>query len=351
MVRPGNYQTWQLAPLSTSQVHSASNRWFHSTSLADTFVRLLEEKPYFDAAHTPLVLAHLSAIYERIGALPDRPTSVYRRIVHLLLEEWDSQRSIRRQSKYGGFDTDRKHELLSHLAFNLAIAGNGDIFSHKGLIEAFKAIAQSYDLPPWEAETVARELESHAGLFVESGYDQFSFSHKSIREYLAADHIVRLPTSRAYVSHAMQLPAELAIATSLSSRSSQFLSMLVFDVFSKIQLPVEFVEAFLARLRFEQPVFFASEDFYLAAFVLCCMASRNDLVDWLFDDGSRPAAWSAIAKHYRVTEISNERLALACHTRHSNANLPFALVTSVPLAISLAQLSVSDALYLPSESL
>ena len=42
--------------------------------------------------------------------------------------------------------------------------------------------------------SVIAELESHTGLFIQSGFDQFEFAHKSLQEFLTAEYLVKLPS-------------------------------------------------------------------------------------------------------------------------------------------------------------
>jgi hypothetical protein len=44
------------------------------------------------------------------------------------------------------------------------------------LISAYGKIYDNFGLPRADAAKVANELESHTGLFVQSGYDTFEFS-------------------------------------------------------------------------------------------------------------------------------------------------------------------------------
>jgi predicted NACHT family NTPase len=67
-------------------------KWIRDQSAAERFLVELSKSPYADTAMKPLLLAHLCAIYERIGAIPEQPKVVYRKIVALLLEEWDQER-------------------------------------------------------------------------------------------------------------------------------------------------------------------------------------------------------------------------------------------------------------------
>jgi predicted NACHT family NTPase len=338
----GQYHTWEIAPLTTEQMNAAAVRWFTSQREAEGFARLLSQASYSDAARSPLLLAHLAAIYERIGLLPERPASVYRRLTNLLLEEWDGQRGIRRASKYAEFNTDRKHGFLCHLAFTLTAADSEYTFSHKTLVAAYSGIADQHGLPRFQADAVVREIESHSGLLVEVAHGRFEFSHKSLKEYLAAEFIVHSPTLVPYVTRFDKFTQEFAIATALSSNASQFFTMLMLEVAQVTSTSSRSVNAFLERLRYEKPIFYPNEDYFLGAFIASCMSGRDDLTQWLFASSTTRTTWAAISKYYRIADRDGARVSFVCRTKHPGAKLPFTLTTDLPFIISLLA-SASDA--------
>jgi hypothetical protein len=195
----------------------------------------------------------MRSIYERIHDIPDKPKSVYRRVVNLLLEEWDSQREVRRYSEYADFDLDRKFEFLAHLAFELTTDAKELRFNEDTLRFLYAKICAHHGLALDQINKVIAEVESHSGLIVESGYKFYEFAHKSLQEFLAADYVVRLP-SLANVAPLLHLiPNELAIATSLSSMPTAYLSELVLRVLSGSRMQSTWYEVFVSRLILEKP--------------------------------------------------------------------------------------------------
>ena len=91
-----NMSQFEIKPLSRPQISSFASRWLGQDDGESLLVQL-DNSPYNDAAIRPLTIAHLCAIYERVGRIPDKPKTVYKKIINLLLEEWDEQRSIKRQ--------------------------------------------------------------------------------------------------------------------------------------------------------------------------------------------------------------------------------------------------------------
>jgi predicted NACHT family NTPase len=106
--------TYEIAPLSECQIAEFAQHWL-GTEASEIFLAQVRSSPFWDTAIKPLTLAHLCAIYERLQKIPDKPKTVYKKIVKLLLEEWDQQRAVRRESAYARFDVDRKEEFLGNL--------------------------------------------------------------------------------------------------------------------------------------------------------------------------------------------------------------------------------------------
>jgi predicted NACHT family NTPase len=101
---------FHLLPLDEAQVSDIAKRWLGRRSA--TFLRQVRENPYAGAEVRPLTLAHLLAIFERTGKIPEKPKAVYRKIIQMLIADWDEERQVERHSKYAGFDAGAKHEFL-----------------------------------------------------------------------------------------------------------------------------------------------------------------------------------------------------------------------------------------------
>ena len=243
-------------------------RWIGDERESASFISDMYQSPFADTAIRPLTLAHLCAIYERIGKIPERPKTVYRKVVSLLLEEWDQQRSVRRYSRYGKFEADGKFEFLSHLAYFLTIDTGRTIFSKFDFLRAYKHICRNFGLEDSQSNLVVSEIESHTGLFLQSGYGQFEFAHKSLQEFLSAEYIVRLPSIPNDPAIVLRLGAELAIASSISSNPSQYLSDLVTGAILQHNFLSTFYEPFINRLLLEKPDFYQDDSVMLALFAL-----------------------------------------------------------------------------------
>ncbi len=270
---------YEICALNDKQIFNFSLRWLGNKKSALNFLKQMKDSPFNDTMIRPLTIAHLCAIYERIGKIPDKPKTVYKKIVNLLLEEWDEQRSIQRASKYANFEIDRKFEFLSNLAFEMTVTLRKSVFQEDDLQRIYEKICRDFDLLKNESSQVVSEIETHTGLFVQSGYKQYEFAHKSIQEYLTAEFIVKLPNIPTNTEVLLRLPNELAIAITISSRPSQYLTELVLNRFTKAKRSFNFIKAFVNRLLLEKPDFNINDEVALAVLQLYSIYTESQLYD------------------------------------------------------------------------
>jgi hypothetical protein len=263
-----NSSIFEICPLTKSQIHEFATKWLVDNDKVQHFLKEIEQSPFADTTIKPLTLAHLCAIYDRLGRIPDKPKTVYRKVVNLLIDEWDEQRSVTRHSRYAGFSSDRKFDFLCRLAYELTLTERGSVFLLDDLRKIYGKLCNDFDLLSNESKQVLSELESHTGLFVQAGYQAYEFVHRSLQEYLTAEYIKGLPSLLTTPKVIARMPNELAIAVAISTNPSRYLSELVMLRLQKMVLPPEFFTAFVNRLIQEKPEFNAEEEVMLALFVL-----------------------------------------------------------------------------------
>lgn len=259
---------YELSPLNDEQIYKFAHKWLKSVSAADRFLEAIKNSPFYDTTIRPLTIAHLCAIFERIDKIPDKPKTVYRKIINLLLEEWDEQKNIRRESEYSGFEIDRKFEFLCNLAYTLTLSSFNVSFTKQDLENAYFKIYQDFDLIRNEAEKVVSELESHTGLFIQAGYHEYEFAHKSLQEYLTAEYIVKLPIIPTQRQVLMRIPEELAIAVTISSSPSSYFVELIKNRFLTLKFNYSFLKSFISRLIVEKPDFNNIDEVGISALIL-----------------------------------------------------------------------------------
>jgi len=250
-----NTKIFEIAPLTQEQIKKYIELRFKKEEDANEVYYQIESSPFFDTTVRPLTIANLCSIYQTEGFIPDKPKTVYKLIVELLLKKWDLSRSIKRKSNYAKFELDRKFDFLSRLAFILTSKYKTSTFSRNTLEETYLDMCNDFDLPEKDAIAVANELESHNGLIVQSGIDKYNFAHKSIHEYLTADYIIRLPQIPLDIELLKNMPNEFAIAVAISSNPSEYFVTLIIDRVCKYKLNFYFLRVFFNRLFIEKPEF------------------------------------------------------------------------------------------------
>ncbi|HEV7590974.1 MAG TPA: hypothetical protein VGO40_22875, partial [Longimicrobium sp.] len=245
------FRVLELCPLKPAQTREIAEKWLRNP---DEFIDLLMGLPYQDLADRPLLLCQLIVLFRRQGTLPDQPFHVARRLLRLLLEDWDKERGVSRESRYSGFDPDRKADFLSALAYNLTYRLRATAFTIADLSQVYRQIHQLFGLPSSEAEKVAEEIASHTGLVTASG-DGFEFSHLSFQEYLCASHLVREPFPENLNKYMADYSAPIAVAVAISASPGNWLAGLILRPELFLAFSRESLQSFLARLRVEHPLF------------------------------------------------------------------------------------------------
>jgi DNA polymerase III delta prime subunit len=243
----------EVLPLDFHQTDALVRIWLPEP---EEFYELLSKVPYRDVIERPLLVAQLLFLYLREGYLPEKPSTIYRKLVRLLLLDWDAERGVTRASAYATFDPDRKAEFLSELSYHLTVRCKSRVFTRELLLAAYIEIHQSFELPSGAAEDIVSELETHSGLIVQAGFERYEFAHASLQEYLCADYLVRSPVTPVYLEYVVDYPAPVAVAAALSSNPSEWLATLLLNVDTgKLYEKGWAARILLERLVLERPVF------------------------------------------------------------------------------------------------
>jgi hypothetical protein len=312
----------EISPLSGEQVRKFGENWL-GPKKARGLIKQIRSNPYAGSEIRPLTLAQLCAIFERTGRVPEKPKSVYRMIVHLYVQDWDMQRAVKRPSRYANFELDRKQEFLEALAYVLTVRGARATFTHEELREAYGEVCGSFSLPERDAQKVAREIESHTGLVLESGRDEYEFAHKSLQEFLTAQYVSRLPRlpDREIL---LGLPSELAIAVVLSSDASTQFSGFVRSVLSADGVEgedfhiYEFTFSFVNRVILERAEFQACRELAAAALVLFAHAYHNKPAK--YDKPQRNAFEDLVSRFFGLPGTADSLHALGKYLRFYNTS-------------------------------
>jgi GTPase SAR1 family protein len=304
------FEVYEISPLSEGQVEEISRLW---AKKPEAFSAAIATIPYREILDRPLLLTLLIVIYNQTGGLPAQPVDIYHRFVNLLIAEWDEQRDLTRSSRFADFQAGRKHKFLADAAYQLMMMSSSKRFSGQDLRRALHSTALRFGQSQDEIEAVVRELESHTGILVESGFGNYEFCHLTVQEYLAATYFMALPGRRRDLEAVVhRSPATLAVAVSLSSDPADYLAESLLELLhpGSLRHPAQakFLKSFFARLRLERPTLTPSHKLGLAA-LLVAHSYDTDPIVW----NSVPefqTMWDEIAS-FLADEAVEQSLALA----------------------------------------
>lgn len=142
-------------------------------------------RPIKDFTQTPLLLTMLCLVVTVKGEIPSGRLELYKKSVDIFLSEWDTERGIKRKN-LAEFNRKQILTLLSDIALKTQ-QKQETIFSQYEIEESIK---KQNDLV--EPLAVISFIQSHYGILVNSGFDHYSFFHKTFQEYFAALGIIEL---------------------------------------------------------------------------------------------------------------------------------------------------------------
>lgn len=247
------FQEREICPLEEPQIEDIVSRWLDEPH---KFMEPVKSSPFYDLASRPLFLCQLIVFFRNTGYLPDQPKDVYRKIIRLLLEDWDQGREVRRMSQYSRFEPETKLEFLAALSYILTYRIRTKRFDRDTLIQAYEDIREDFGLEARQAIEVTREIQTHSGIVLaEAGSEYFEFSHLSLQEYLCAYYLVREPFAEHLIDYLRVYPAPVAIAAILAAKTSLWVANLLLNRRTSLEIRARPMNDFLVRLLQEKPRF------------------------------------------------------------------------------------------------
>ena len=162
--------------------------------ISDTFWDLLNQPENASAkelGRTPLLLTFLCLVYDYSQSLPDNRSTLYRKALDILLEEWAAEKRIVKKYIYDGLHVDLEKLLLAEIAYTSFIK-NQLFLTQDEIVKQISAfLKDTLDASIYsDGRSILREIESQQGVLVERAEDIYSFSHLTFHEYLVAQYIV-----------------------------------------------------------------------------------------------------------------------------------------------------------------
>lgn len=174
------------------------NNWFQSNEdrkagISNSFWALLQKEENSSAlelAQTPLLLTFLCLVYDKSQNLPDNRSTLYRKALDILLEEWASEKRVNREIIYEGLYPDLEKALLSIIAYK-GFEGDQRFYSQQEIIKQINSfLSETLNSPKnIDGKAILSAIEIQQGILVERAIDVYSFSHLTIQEFLTALYI------------------------------------------------------------------------------------------------------------------------------------------------------------------
>ena len=204
-----------LAPFSQVQINLFVDRWYaHIGSLrglhqddargrAELLKRAITGSDRLASlAERPLLLTLMASLHAwRGGSLPEKREELYADTIDLLLDWWQSGKTVHDAdgkvkvlqpslAEWLKIDRQKVRDLLNELAFNAHISqpdlvGTADV-PEPSLTNGLMHISQNPDVKP---ARLLEFLRDRAGLLLPRGIGVYTFPHRTFQEYLAACYL------------------------------------------------------------------------------------------------------------------------------------------------------------------
>jgi predicted NACHT family NTPase len=193
------YTDVSMAEFDNTQIQEFIGNWFHSQEdkqlgTAQRCWDILQKSENTGArelANTPLLLTFLCLVYDHSQNFPNNRSSLYKKALRILLEEWAAEKRIMREEIYRGLNTDLQEILLAEIAYTgFAV---DQLFFHEDDIgdKIQDFLSSNLNAPKHlNCKAILNAMAVQQGILVERVEDIFSFCHLTFQEYLTAQYII-----------------------------------------------------------------------------------------------------------------------------------------------------------------
>ena len=130
-------------------------------------------------------------MYDLSQRFPNNRSSLYKKALRILLEEWAAEKRILRDEIYEGLSIGQEEILLSEIAYD-GMKDDHLFFDKRALSQQVREfLASNLNAPKGlDSEKVLNAIEVQQGILVERMENQYSFSHLTLQEYLTAQYLI-----------------------------------------------------------------------------------------------------------------------------------------------------------------
>ena len=192
---PCEWARWTIQPFDEDRIVDYIERWHKNTPLsieggretnAQEIASQWRNDPTVEPlTSNPLLLSTLLMVHHLDGKLPNGRAALYRRYVDGMLGLWDDRRKITATTLQ--MELAQKRQILRALAIYMQFAQKDQIEEEEAASVVEKELEELSINPKPESIDVLAMLCERSGLIVGPGV--YSFTHKSIGEYLVAETI------------------------------------------------------------------------------------------------------------------------------------------------------------------
>ncbi|MEN8445379.1 MAG: NACHT domain-containing protein, partial [Cyanobacteria bacterium J06555_13] len=190
-----NWQRWTIQPFDRPRIVNYIERWYRHTPLISGEAQNIDasilasqwmrDPTIGPLTGNPLLLSTLLMVNHLDGSLPSGRSQLYKRYIYGMLGLWDSRRNV--ISTDIQLNIEDKRRLLKGLALRMFFKETEQIDEYTA-VESTQSILQDLGIK-LSAVDVLTFLRERSGLIVGPGI--YSFSHKSVLEYLVAESVLQ----------------------------------------------------------------------------------------------------------------------------------------------------------------
>ncbi|WNG27945.1 hypothetical protein F0U62_31000 [Cystobacter fuscus] len=188
------WTTWHLMPFDQERVCDYIERWYKHAPLLPEAERKVDARALArewsmdstlrNLTGNPLLLSTLLTVHHVDGALPQGRARLYQRYLDGMLGSWDARRKV--DAPRVRLDVTAQRWILRNIAIFMNASGHDAV--EESELEPVVAKALSTSEIKASATDVLAQLRERSGLLIGPG--TWSFSHKSIGEFLLAEAII-----------------------------------------------------------------------------------------------------------------------------------------------------------------